>query len=352
MSVPRRGPTRYAPWWWGAGAAFGLVLAACGSTPTTGTSTTSTSTPATSTTSTSVPKGGTTTGSGVTAWAGTPLSPTAIPLGDGKVSSAPKVGYVDSCSQHFRSAGQGQTTGPWIDTAAGTWDENSKIHVAGSNTWPQASHSFTLSGSKRILTTDDLPAGEPTGNFPIASTTPAYPYDHNPNHVAAQSFSWKVPADPTAAAQPSCLGLGPIGVSTDGVVFFDALDAAGRDAGAHEIQDSCDGHPQGDDVYHYHTFSPCLTSKATTAPGSSTLVGYALDGYGIYVERDSHGNLPTNADLDACHGRTSAVTWDGRRVVMYHYEVTLEYPYTVGCYHGTPVTTHISGQLSGGGRAT
>ncbi len=24
---------------------------------------------------------------------------------------------------------------------------------------------------------------------------------------------------------------------------------------------------------------------------------------------------------------------------MYHYDATLEYPYTVGCYHGTPVTT-------------
>ena len=125
-----------------------------------------------------------------------------------------------------------------------------------------------------------------------------------------------------------------------GVVFLDALDASGRDAGAYEKQDACDGHPQGQGIYHYHTYSPCLSTKASQRPGSSTLVGYALDGYGIYLERDDHGNLPADADLDTCHGRTSAITWDGKCVVMYHYDVTLECPCTVGCYHGTRFSTH------------
>lgn len=212
--------------------------------------------------------------------------------------------------------------------------------MEGSNPWPDASHSFTVSGASRILKTDDLPAGATTGNFPISPSDPAYQYDTNPNRVTAQSFDWTVPGNPTAAADPGCLGLGPIGVSTDGVVFFNALDDAGRDAGAHEIQDACAGHPQAQGVYHYHTYSPCLATKASQQPGSSTLVGYALDGYGIYVERDSHGNLPTDADLDVCHGRTSAITWDSKSVVMYHYDVTLEYPYTLGCYHGTAINIH------------
>jgi hypothetical protein len=78
----------------------------------------------------------------------------------------------------------------------------------------------------------------------------------------------------------------------------------------------------------------CLLDRAK---GSSTLVGYARDGFGIYVERDAHGALLTNAALDVCHGRTSVVLWNGRRQRMYHYDATLEYPYTVACYHGTPV---------------
>lgn len=185
---------------------------------------------------------------------------------------------------------------------------------------------------RRVAT--DLPDGVPTGSFPIAPSDPAYRYDRNPNAVSAQSATFTLPATPTAAPTPSCLGLGPIGITVDGVLLFDALDAAGRNAGAHEIQDRCGGHPQQRGMYHYHTISTCLADAATS---SSVLVGYALDGYGIYVERDARGNLPTNADLDACHGRIGSVTWDGRPTVMYHYDVTLEYPYTVGCFHGDPV---------------
>ena len=252
---------------------------------------------------------GSATGSGVTTWAGSLVSPAAIPLGDGKVTTtSARVGYVYSCASQFRGGGA-RHSGSWINTAAGTWNAKAKLHVAGANSQPDASHSFTVSGANRILRTNDLPAGATTGNFPISPSDPAYRYDTNPNHVVAQSFDWKVPADPAKASSPGCLGLGPIGVSTDGVVFFDALDASGRDAGAHETQDACDGHPQGQGIYHYHTYSPCLSTKASQRPGSSTLVGYDLDGYGIYLERDDHGNLPADADLDACHGRTSAITW-------------------------------------------
>ena len=138
-------------------------------------------------------------------------------------------------------------------------------------------------------------------------------------------------------------------MTVDDVMLFNGLDAAGRDAVAHEMQDGCDGHPQQSDVYHYHDVSTCLMTPASKAPNSSTLVGYALDGYGIYVERDAKGNLPTDADLDACHGRTSTVTWGGRQTVMYHYDATLEYPYTVGCFHGTPVQSQQGPQGAGGG---
>jgi hypothetical protein len=271
----------------------------------------------------------------------------AIPLGDGKVSSSPVVGNEDSCTSNFRG-GAARSSPPWIDTSNHTWDLKAKLAVEGANTWPNATHSFVVQGSNRVLTTNDLPAptisgGQKpgiTGNFPISSSDPAYQYDRNPNAVAAQSFSWTVPADPVPATTPSCTPLGPIGVFVNGVVMFNALDDAGRDAGAHEVQDSCAGHPQGQEVYHYHDFSACLSTAANSAPGSSSLVGYALDGYGVYVERDAQGNLPTDADLDSCHGRTSTVVWDGKSTEMYHYDVTLEYPYFVGCFHGTPVSNH------------
>ena len=51
---------------------------------------------------------------------------------------------------------------------------------------------------------------------------------------------------------------------------------------------------------------------------------------------DDKGKELTNADLDECHGRVSRVVWDGKEASMYHYVLTREYPYTVGCFRGTP----------------
>ena len=276
--------------------------------------------------------------SGVDSWEHPPIAPPVIPVGDGKVASNPAVGYVDSCTRSFRVNGA-LHSGPWLDTVNGTWDATSKPAVLGDNSWPSASHSFTVDGTNRVLRSNGLPQDVTAGNFPIARSDPAYQYDRNPNAIQEQSLSWSVPANPTAGSSPSCTTLGEIGVMIDGVPLFNALDDAGRDAGAHEIQDDCDGHPNGQGMYHYHSFSACLASAPTLQAGSSALVGYALDGYGIFVERDASANLPTDADLDECHGRTSGIQWDGQSVPMYHYDVTLEYPYTLGCFHGSPVSS-------------
>jgi YHYH protein len=260
-------------------------------------------------------------------------NPKAIPLGDGHVSTTPKRGYVDSCTTNFRSGGA-QHSGPWIQGK--TWNSVTKPAVQGSVDWPNASYKVRTANGKRIVTFNDLPVDYTTGIFPISSSDPAYAYDRNPNSIAAHSFSWKLPLHPKKARKPSCTSLGPIGVLEDGVLLFNGLDAAGRDAAAHEVQDSCDGHPNGGEEYHNHDIPSCILAK--TRNGRSTLVGYALDGYGIYVQKNKHGQLPTNRSLDACHGTTSKVWWNGKLRRVYHYVATLEYPYTVGCFHGTPLT--------------
>ncbi len=96
------------------------------------------------------------------------------------------------------------------------------------------------------------------------------------------------------------------------------------------------GHPQSSSEYHYHAVSRCLSDSGT---GHSQLVGYAFDGFGIYGPRGESGTPVTDADLDECHGHTHSITWDGQTVSMYHYHATTEYPYTVGCFRGTPIHT-------------
>ena len=80
---------------------------------------------------------------------------------------------------------------------------------------------------------------------------------------------------------------------------------------------------------------------------TSDLVGYALDGFGIYGEKDlTTGKTLHDTDLDACHGITSVIMWHGTQASMYHYVLTEEYPYTIGCFKGAPVTADLSaGQI-------
>lgn len=274
------------------------------------------------------------------------INPAALPLGDGYHATTPKVGYVDTCLKQFSSTGGAQTNGPWIDTAHHTWNYQTKLHVSGSVKWPSASYKVVTRGGRRVITFNDLPINHVTGRFPIASSDPAHQYDMNPNHIAAQSKSWSLPLNPTAASSPGCTGGGAIGVLNDGVVLYNALDGEGRDAGAHEVLDVCAGHPDMSSTYHHHDVPPCILSKVRN--GTTKLVGYAIDGYGIYVTKDSKGRLPNNTQLDACHGTTSRVLWNGKIRRVYHYVATLEYPYTVGCYHGTPISTGQGGGSGGG----
>lgn len=156
-----------------------------------------------------------------------------------------------------------------------------------------------------------------------------------------------LPRNPALAAEASCVPMGMIGVTLGGVAIFNALDDAGRDDVAHEVQDQCNGHPQMQGQYHFHGPPPCMPGINS----SNTLMGYALDGFGIYSNHDENGRELTNKDLDACHGRTSPVMWDGQLVTLYHYVLTHEYPYTVGCFRGTPTNvprlqrpaTHMTG---------
>ncbi len=280
-----------------------------------------------------------------------PINPAAIPLGTGKVSTTPRVGYVDFCNNKGTSVAP-EPNLPWINKTNNTWDSLTKPAVQGSVSWAgSASYSVTLSGSTRTITTNDLPINHDSGVFPISVNDPAYQYDHNPNKITSQPTTWQLSANPIAAATPGCTSDGPIGVLTDGVFLFNALDADNRDAGATEILDQWQGHPQSAGMYHHHDI-PNFMLKADSAKSSSTLVGYALDGYGIYVERDANGNLLTNANLDACHGRTSEVMWNGKMTDIYHYDATLEYPYTVGCFHGTPITINKTAPHGAGGNPT
>jgi hypothetical protein len=257
----------------------------------------------------------------------------SLPLGDGKLSTSPRQGYLFSCMQRFDpDAGGADADVPWI--RGDRWYPAEKAVVEGSVHWPGARITVTREGDHRVVRTNDLP-DHPTGIFPVQPDSAAWRWDRNPNRIRAQDIMLTLPADPQPATTPGCVG-GEAGFMLTGALLFSAIDAGGRDAVAHEAQDRCNGHPQRAGQYHYHGPSACMKDDAGAAGKHSDLVGYALDGFGIFGIYGENGRELHSADLDECHGHTHVILWDGKPRLMYHYHLTSDFPYSVGCLRGTP----------------
>lgn len=250
-----------------------------------------------------------------------------LPVGDGQVSSSPKQGSIYSCMSRFNGGGA-HRQGNWVRD--GGWNPSMKPSVDGRVSWPNARISITLEGSERVVSGNGLPTHE-TGRFPIDPGDDAYAYDRNPSRIREREVLLRLPAVPTAAPQASCLPMGMIAVAATGAALFNGLDGMGRDAGAHEILDLCEGHPDPNGTYHYHGRSKCHRSDGGP-------LAYALDGFGVYGMTGEDGRAVTNDDLDECHGHIAPVMWNGQRREIYHYHLTAEYPYSIGCFRGTPVS--------------
>jgi YHYH protein len=256
---------------------------------------------------------------------------TALPLGDGRTTTTdPRRGYLYEC-RALSGGGGASANGSWIHGS--TYDLTAKVSVDGAVSWPGARFRKKVKGKSLLLSGNGLPK-HTTGVFPVQPSDDAYQIDRNPNRISPYSLSDRFATRPRYHSKPNCVG-GQVGVMTSGVALFSAVDGENRDAVAHEVQDSCSGHPERTGVYHYHGLPACIN---TGRPNSrSKLIGWALDGFPIYGPRGKGGRYLSNADLDACHGTTSKVSYLGRKRRMYHYVANYEFPYTVGCYRGGAV---------------
>jgi len=263
------------------------------------------------------------------------IDPTALPLGDQKyVADAPRAGAIFTCDPRMfqMTGGPGPVAvGAWVDRSAGTYDVTQKVWVGGEVEFPDASFAIAVDGDRRTIRGNGLPVAESTGVYPVGPSDPAYRYDPNPNPITRQDIAFAIPAQPTLASTVSCT-YKEVGITIDGVELQGPLNSTGNDELAYNIQDSCSGGSQPGGRYHRHSLGDCVPRIHER----NALVGYALDGFGIFSPYDRDGNERTSADLDECHGTTSEIEWDGKRVTMYNYVLTRDYPYTVACFRGTP----------------
>jgi hypothetical protein len=130
-----------------------------------------------------------------------------------------------------------------------------------------------------------------------------------------------------AAARGHCVSrVLPVGTAIDGRSILSPYDARGRDIAARIRLDACGRTPDG----AYIRTASCLDRGSKRA--HSRRIGTARDGLAIYGRRDRGGRLLRSRDLDACHGHRHRI--NGRSV--YHYHLTRDFPYAVGCFHLKP----------------
>lgn len=163
-----------------------------------------------------------------------------------------------------------------------------------------------------------------------------------------QSYKFTIPTKPKYSAKVTSTSLGSIGVMISGAVLYNPFegdgktvamannftitDSSGRTA---SFVDKCAGHPtpqQG--AYHYHGLSSCTTAKVDTAGKASHIIGYALDGFPIYGDRDIKGKKLTYKNLDKCNGLTSATPEFPQGIYHYVLLSTSDVHSSISCFHG------------------
>jgi YHYH protein len=202
--------------------------------------------------------------------------------------------------------------------------------------------SITSDGTYITIKTSGAPDHKsvyyPTGNVLYeafsGTTFGGNTFSKNPNFISAQNYTFKIPLNPQVNAAHSATPLGAIGVSLNGVAFFNQYAGPNQPLTNEVVSfDKYWGHPSPTYEYHYHVEPLYLTTVKAT---KSTLLGFLLDGFPVYGPEENNATV-TNAMLDAYHGHT-AVTADYPNGI-YHYHITNTDPYINGSgFYGTPGT--------------
>ena len=155
----------------------------------------------------------------------------------------------------------------------------------------------------------------------------------NPNRISEFSYTFKIPLNPAVATNHAATPLGAIGVSLNGVPFYNQY-AGPNQPLTSEINsfDQYSGHPAQQGNYHYHVEPVYLTASK----GRDGLVGFLLDGFPVYGPIENGSEVLESA-LDVYHGHTLATADypDG----IYHYHITSQDPYINGSgFYGTAGT--------------
>lgn len=223
--------------------------------------------------------------------------------------------------------------GPWCPdnisddaTAGGIWLENGQVYdVDGAfiqnmatfyndTTWQM----YDANGNiyKTETETDCANAANPN----VGEEYENFCVECLPSYVANLTQTYLIPITPVKQTTANSFGgpgpQGANGPSQRGIAFngvvFDAPAPTDAILGAYTLApfDDAGGHINLNAGYHYHATTGISTAIVQT-DSHAAMIGYAIDGHGLYAQLDADGNEP--ADLDSCRGH-----YDDIRGYHYH----------------------------------
>jgi hypothetical protein len=129
------------------------------------------------------------------------------------------------------------------------------------------------------------------------------------------TITYLIPADPQILDESQRIDPhAGVGIAFNGVKI-EAPAPVEAILAAHTIApfDDCGGHVNTHVGYHYHAVTDCTENAShDEEKGHATAIGYAMDGFKLFSQKNSDGSMPK--DLDACGGHVTSG-------IGYHYHV-------------------------------
>ena len=227
--------------------------------------------------------------------------------------------------------------GPWCpdniadgEEAGGIWLEGGEVYdvdgafVENLATFYNDTNWLLYDANGDIYVTDTEEDCENAANPNVGAEYENFWVECLPSYITDLSQTWVIPVRPVIQTSPTLFttaGGGPPGAgntapSTRGVALngieFSAPAPVDNILGAYTLApfDDAGGHINVHQGYHYHAATGFGT-QIVQDDGHAALIGYALDGFGIYALEDANGDSPS--DLDELRGHT-----DDTRGYHYH----------------------------------
>ena len=239
-------------------------------------------------------------------------------LSDGTSAECYKIVTNNTPSEH--------AVGPWCPTninddasKGGVWFEGGKLYdVDGAFVKNMATFYndavwklYNADGSIKV--TNTKAACEAAARPNVDASYNNYCVECQPSYFGVIKKTYYIPVKPVKLSSPtSIMGMGAVvGVAFNGV-NFDPPAPTQAILGAHTLapMDDAGGHVNAGAGYHYHAATG-KSKKIVQTDGHAAMIGYAMDGYGLFENLDASGK--TYSDLDASGGH-----YDATRGYHYH----------------------------------